>query len=190
MKKNPLLAVIGGALTLALIIGAVAIGYHNGIIRSENEAERAWGQVESAYQRRADLIPNLTAVVKESSDREQEILQGVTEARSDAGKGAEVGDTDSLNTNQSSLDRLLVTVEAYPEVTSTQAWRDFQSQLEGTENRINVARNDYNDAARNYNNKIETFPGSLFAGGRESLDYFKSDDGAENAPSVSDGLGG
>lgn len=189
-RKSVLVFGIGDALVLALLLGIAAIGLHNSIVRSENEVERAWGQVESSYQRRADLIPNLIAVVKEATDREEDILTGVTEARQQAQSGAETGDAEGLAENQSALDRLIVTVEAYPEVTSTQGWRDFQAQLEGTENRINVARNDYNDAARKYNDKIETFPGSLFAGGRDSLDYFKADEGADKAPSVSDGLDG
>lgn len=187
-KKSGLIFGIGGLLVLVLIVGIGAIGYHNSIVRAENEAERAWGQVESSYQRRADLIPNLTAVVKEATDREEDILTGVTKARQQATAGTETGDAEALSANQSSLDRLLVTVEAYPEVTSTQGWRDFQAQLEGTENRVTVARNDYNDAARKYNDKIETFPGSVFAGGRNSMDYFEADAGADKAPSVSDEL--
>ena len=155
--------VIGiGCLVALLFVGVVAgfwlTGLYNGLVGENENVNRAWAQVEGAYQRRADLIPNLVATVKGSAAFEQETLQNVIEARSRVGQvsGAAlqgvIDDPQRLAQFQaaqdglsSALSRLLVVVERYPELKSTQAFSDLMVQLEGTENRINVERNRYND---------------------------------------------
>lgn len=176
--------IIGGV--LIFVFGLMAIISYNSIISAENKADEAWGNVETSYQRRADLVPNLSKIVERSSEREGDILGDVTKARSDAKKSVPTGDTEALSSNQSGLNSILVNVEDYPDIKSTEGYKDFQTQMEGTENRIYVNRQDYNDAARKYNNKISTFPGSIFASlmGKEKINYFESDDSADEAPDV------
>ena len=183
-NKNRLGLIIGGA--ILLLFGLMAVVSYNGIISAENKADEAWGNVETSYQRRADLVPNLSNIVERSSEREGDILGNVTKARTDAKKSVPTGDTEALSSNQSGLNSILVNVEDYPELKSTAGYKDFQTQLEGTENRIYVNRQDYNDAAREYNNKISTFPGSIFASfmGKEKINYFEADEGADEAPDV------
>lgn len=183
-NKSHLGLIIGGVILLFIIIGAVAS--YNGIVSAENKADEAWGNVETSYQRRADLVPSLTKIVERSSEREGKILGDVTKARSEAKQSVPTGDTEGLSSNQSGLNSILVNVEDYPGITSTEGYKDFQTQMEGTENRIYVNRQDYNDAARKYNNKISTFPGNLFAGimGKDKINYFESDEGADKAPEV------
>lgn len=156
----------------------------------------AWGQVENVYQRRADLIPNLVETVKAYADHEEETFAAVTEARSRA-SSIQV-DPQNLNPSQvqafqsaqgalsQALGRLLVTVEAYPELRASENFQDLQAQLEGTENRIAVERRRFNQSARAYNQTVRRFPGVLWARlfGFEPVPYFEADDGAEAAPDV------
>lgn len=186
-----------------LIIGAIILGiyllfvgkYNNAVVKQEN-AETAWSQVESAYQRRSDLIPNLVNTVKGAADFERETLTDVIEARA---KATSVNvDADNLtqeNLQQfqqaqgevsSALSRLLVTVERYPELRATQNFQQLQSQLEGTENRINVERNRFNEQVREYNTYIRQFPNNVIVGmyGFDEMPLFEADPGAETAPDV------
>ncbi|MEC8458706.1 MAG: LemA family protein [Bacteroidota bacterium] len=195
MKKSivTLLTSIG---ILVVIVGWVVRSY-NGLITLDEETNGKWAQVESAYQRRADLIPNLVNTVKGYADFEKETLTGVIEARSKA-TGINV-DANNLNPeaianfqaaqNQlsSALSRLLVTVERYPDLKANQNFLGLQSQLEGTENRIKIERDRFNGSIKNYNSTIRKFPKTLIASrfGFEKKGYFEADKGTENVPDVS-----
>ena len=186
---------------IILIIIAVAAGLglmssYNGLVKAETEIDSVWANVESSYQRRADLIPNLVNTVKGQANFEQQTLTNVIEARSKATQTKidpsnlteEQLNEFQQNQNQvgSALSRLLVTVEQYPQLKANEGFMNLQAQLEGTENRINVARNKFNEAARIYNEKVRQFPTKLAAMifGFKAKPYFKSAAGAVNAPTV------
>ena len=186
---------------IILIIIAVAAGLglmssYNGLVKAETEIDSVWANVESSYQRRADLIPNLVNTVKGQANFEQQTLTNVIEARAKATQTKidpsnlteEQLNEFQQNQNQvgSALSRLLVTVEQYPQLKANEGFMNSQAQLEGTENRINVARNKFNEAARIYNEKVRQFPTKLAAMifGFKAKPYFKSAAGAENAPIV------
>ncbi|MBF1220854.1 LemA family protein [Haemophilus parainfluenzae] len=186
---------------IILIIIAIAAGLglmssYNGLVKAETEIDSVWANVESSYQRRADLIPNLVNTVKGQANFEQQTLTNVIEARAKATQTKidpsnlteEQLNEFQQNQNQvgSALSRLLVTVEQYPQLKANEGFMNLQAQLEGTENRINVARNKFNEAARIYNEKVRQFPTKLAAMifGFKAKPYFKSAAGAENAPTV------
>lgn len=186
---------------IILIIIAIAAGLglmssYNGLVKAETEIDSVWANVESSYQRRADLIPNLVNTVKGQANFEQQTLTNVIEARAKATQTKidpsnlteEQLNEFQQNQNQvgSALSRLLVTVEQYPQLKANEGFMNLQAQLEGTENRINVARNKFNEAARIYNEKVRQFPTKLAAMifGFKAKPYFKSAAGAENAPIV------
>ena len=186
---------------IILIIIAVAAGLglmssYNGLVKAETEIDSVWANVESSYQRRADLIPNLVNTVKGQANFEQQTLTNIIEARAKATQTKidpsnlteEQLNEFQQNQNQvgSALSRLLVTVEQYPQLKANEGFMNLQAQLEGTENRINVARNKFNEAARIYNEKVRQFPTKLAAMifGFKAKPYFKSAAGAENAPTV------
>lgn len=183
---------------LALLLPLLSACGVNTIPTLEEQVNGAWAQVQNQYQRRADLIPNLVETVKGFAQQEKDVLTEVTEAR------ARVGQTqlppDMLDNEEAfrrfeqnqaelsgALSRLLVVVEQYPELRSNQNFLALQSQLEGTENRIAVARRDYIAAVQRYNTEIRTFPGRLWAMvyGAEPKANFSADAGAEQAPKVS-----
>lgn len=184
------------ALIVVLIAGFTLMTSYNGLVKAEEEIDAVWAKVESAYQRRADLIPNLVNTVKGQANFEQNTLTGVIEARSKASQikidpnnvTPEQLEQFQQNQNQvgSALSRLLVTVEKYPELRAHEGFMNLQKQIEGTENRIKVARDQFNDAARVYNQKVRQFPTKLTALilGFKEKPYFKSALGAENAPVV------
>lgn len=190
--------IVGGAIVAVLVLVLLwGVGSYNGLVGARESVASQWAQVESAYQRRADLIPNLVATVKGSAQFEQDTLTRVVEARSRVGQVSAGPDT--LNNPQrfaefqeaqdqlsSALSRLLVVVERYPDLKSTQAFQDLMVQLEGTENRINVERNRFNEIARDYNTRIQRFPGALIAStfGFQPRPYFQSQAGTETAPKV------
>lgn len=190
MKKWLIPLIIIGAL---VIYGATT---YNSIIPKRNAAEKQWANVESAYQRRADLIPNLVQTVQGAADFEKETLEGVINARAKATQTTI--DPSNITPEQmaefqqaqqglsGALSRLLVAVERYPELKANANFRELQSQLEGTENRINVERNRFNEVATVYKNYIETFPRNLFASvfGFDVMPLFKSDQGSEQVPDV------
>ncbi len=179
---------------LTAAAGLSGCGY-NRLVALQEQVDGAWGQVENAYQRRADLVPNLVATVKGAAQFEQETLTQVTEARAKVGQmsfeNAPTGEQlqqfqaaqDELS---SALSRLLVVVEQYPELTATQAFRDLQAQLEGTENRIAVERMRFNEAAQGYNTYRRQFPTVITAKifGFDEKTYFASAEGADQAPRV------
>ena len=182
-------------LLLVLVVGLTVGGIYNNLVGLQEGVDAAWGQVENVYQRRADLIPNLVATVKGAAEFEQETLQNVVEARAKVGQmnieGAPTpAQMEAFQANQdalsSALSRLLVVVERYPDLKAVQAFRDLQVQLEGTENRIAVERNRYNEAARGYNTARRRFPAVVFAGllGFTDKGYFESKPGADEPPKV------
>lgn len=180
------------AVVVALLLG---VGGYNRLVGLEEATAEAWSQVENTYQRRADLIPNLVATVKGAADFEQTTLTRVVEARAKVGQVNLAGPPDAAQLEQfqqaqgeltSALSRLLVVVERYPELRATQAFRDLQVQLEGTENRIAVERKRYNEVARSYNTARRRFPLNLMANamGFAVRPYFESVEGADQPPQV------
>lgn len=172
------------------------VSKYNGLVQSDQVVKTKWANVEATYQRRADLIPNLVQVVKGYATHERETLEAVTKARSqatstniDASQLDEAGlkafqqRQDALS---SALSRLLVVVEKYPELKANEQFRDLQAQLEGTENRINVARQDYNEATSSYNTQRAQFPTVIVAGitGFRERPFFQAQAGSEVAPSI------
>ena len=186
MSRNALW-VLGAV--VVLLLGWGLTGY-NGMVRAREAVRREWAQVETQYQRRVDLVPNLVATVQGASQFEQATLQAVTEARTrwlNARRAARDEQIAAAGAFDSALARLLVTVESYPQLRSVEAFRDLQAQLEGTENRVAVARRDYNEAVRAYNVRIQTFPRSLVARvfGFASESFFEAAEGSDKAPRVS-----
>lgn len=192
MKR--LMTIFSALLLLALLSGC---GY-NTMQANEEAVIAAWGNVESSYQRRADLIPNLVEVVKGYAKHEADTLQAVTEARAKVGSMQVTKDVlnnpESLNKFQQAqgelsgaLSRLMVVVEKYPDLKANQNFMDLQKQLEGTENRINVARERYNQSVQVFNTSIRTFPNSLTNSlllHLQRKEAFKAEEGAKVAPKV------
>ena len=194
MKKTWIvLAVV--AVLLLLAYSSVKSSYNNMVTMQEGVTAQ-WSQVENVYQRRSDLIPNLVNTVKGYADFEKETLTQVIEARAKATAvniNPDKLDAQSLQNFQnaqsglsSALSKLMVVVEKYPELKANQGFLDLQAQLEGTENRITVERQKFNQTAQTYNTFIRTFPKNIFAGmfGFEKKAYFEAEKGAEKAPQV------
>jgi LemA protein len=185
--------IIGGALLLLLL---VVVGSYNGLVSQRENVRKTFANVQTQYQRRSDLIPNLVNTVKGAANFEQETLTEVTNARANATKisiDPSKATPEQLAQYQQSqgelsqaLGRLLAVTENYPELRATEAFRDLQVQLEGTENRIAVARKDYNDVSGTYNTRIQRFPTNITAGlfNFDQFPYFQAEQGAQNAPTV------
>lgn len=194
MKRSTiiLLAVVG----LIVILFFSLKGMYNGFVTKDEGVKKAWANVESSYQRRLDLIPNLQSIVEGAADFERGTLTDVIEARSKATQTTISADNltpENIQKFQAAqsqlsgaLSRLLVTVERYPQLQATQAFRDFQVQLEGTENRINRARDIFNEAVQAYNISIRKFPANIIAGmtGFHPKQGFAADAGASSAPKI------
>ena len=191
--KNITLIVI---LALVVILAWSGCNGYNGLIKQDESVSNAWNKVQSDYQRRADLIPNLVNTVKGEANFEQGTLTKVIEARASATQmkvDAKDLTPEKLQQFQASqgqlsqaLGRLLVVSEQYPNLRANDAFRGLQAQLEGTENRIKVSRNDFNDAVQTYNVKVRSFPMNLFSGmfGFKAKEGFKAEAGSEKAPEV------
>lgn len=191
MKKSTL-----GIIAVVAIVVIWAISGYNGLVTMDESVSTAWSNVETQYQRRADLIPNLVSTVKGYAAHEQETLQGVIEARSKA-TSIKV-DADNLTPEKlaeyqkaqgdvtSALGKLLAITENYPDLKANQNFLELQAQLEGTENRINVARIEFNKTAKELNTAIRRFPKNLLASifGIDKRAYFEAAEGAEQAPKV------
>lgn len=186
---------IGIIVAVVVLIGAVLVGTYNGLVSDREKVTKAFSDVKVQYQRRADLVDNLVSTVKGSADFEQSTLTQVTEARANVGKvNIDANSSqeqvqayvEAQNQMTGSLSRLIAVAENYPTLRTTDAFRDLMSQLEGTENRIAVARSDYNEVARPYNTRIQTFPTNVIAGmfGFSKQAYFESQAGTETAPKV------
>ncbi len=190
-------------LIILIVIGVIVIGAflwvknsYNSFVKLDEGVNVAWSQVENVYQRRADLIPNLVATVKGYASHEQETLEGVISARSKATQitvNPEDLTTESLEKYQkaqgelgAALGKLLAITENYPDLKANQNFLELQSQLEGTENRITVERQKFNQAASNYNTTIRQFPKNMLAGmfGFEKKAYFEAQEGSDVAPKV------
>ena len=194
MKKNILITVIVIAV-LGMIAGWL-IGRYNAMVTMEENVENAWGQVENQYQRRMDLIPNLVSTVKGYAKHEQETYTNVMEARA---KATQVTIDPSNATPEQlaayqnaqgelsqALGRLLAVAESYPELKANENFKQLMDQLEGTENRITFARNEFNNQAQEFNTYIRKFPANIVASifGFQYKPYFKAEEGAEKAPKV------
>lgn len=191
--RRPLVMLLIGLLSLAL----AGCGYNN-VPTLEEKAKAAWGEVQNQYQRRADLIPNLVETVKGYAQQEREVLTQVIEARAKATQVKVDASTitdpakfkeyqDAQNQLSGALGRLMVTVERYPDLKSNQNFLALQSQLEGTENRVTVARRDYIQAVQAFNTEIRTFPGVIWARlfwGAKPMESFSATAGAERPPAV------
>ena len=192
-KKTIIWIAVLGVLAIAIIWG---VGRYNAIITAEENVNTAWSQVENQYQRRADLIPNLVETVKGYAAHESETLEGVIAARAKATQV--VVDPTNASAEQiaafqaaqgelsQALGRLLAISENYPDLKANQNFGALQSQLEGTENRITVARNNFNEVARQFNTMIRRFPTNIIANmmSMEKRAYFEATEGAEVAPKV------
>lgn len=192
MKKG-LLIIVGAVI---LFLSFSGCGYNSMVSKEENVSGK-WAQVQNAYQRRADLIPNLVNTVKGAANFERETLTEVINARAKA-TSVNIASPDSLTPQRiqqfqqaqdalsSSLSRLLVTVERYPDLKANQNFLELQAQLEGTENRISVERKNFNDAVQDYNTHIRRFPNNLTAGmfGFDRKGFFEAQAGADKAPTV------
>lgn len=192
---------IGAAVVAAIVLGLWAMGQYNGLVGSEQAVVAQWAQVENTYQRRADLIPNLVATVRGAADFEQETLRQVVEARGKVGQVSAEAGAEILNDPakfqqfqqaqdqlSSALSRLLVVVERYPDIKATQNFTDLQHQLEGTENRITVERQRFNEVAQGYNTKVKRVPTAWFVKllgwPFQEKPYFTAQAGAATAPQV------
>ncbi len=177
-----------GLVAVIVVLGFAFAGVYNGIV-SKNEAIKAkWSQVENQLQRRFDLIPNLVNTVKGYAAHEKTVFEDVTNARSQWGKASTVDEkVKAASATDSALSRLLMVVENYPQLKADQTFLQLMDELSGTENRIAVERMRYNEAVRDFNVTVRTFPGNIVAGMfgyRPATEYFKAMEGALKAPEV------
>lgn len=190
-SKNLVLIII---LAVVLVFGGCACSKYNGLVKSDTKVDEAWSNVETNYQRRTDLYSSVVKTVEASANFEKSTLQAVIEARAKA-TSVQVNVDDSTSMEafrqaqgqlQSSMSRLIASFEAYPQLKTTEAFMKFQDQIEGTENRINIARRDFNSAVTTYNLAVRTFPNNLFAGmfGFEKRGFYKADPGTEKNPDI------
>ncbi|MEO8771871.1 MAG: LemA family protein [Ferruginibacter sp.] len=188
-KKSYSGYIIGGIIAILVIFLIVS---YNGLVKKQENVKLQWNEVQNTYQRRLDLIPNLLNVVKGGANYEQTTLQKVIEARSKAGSINVSGElsadiynqqTAAQNELAGSANRLMISVEKYPDIVGTRAFSNLQSQLEGTERRIKVARKDFNEAIATYNSSVRGFPTKIVAGlfGFAPKEGFQSDNGTDKA---------
>ncbi|MCO6496876.1 MAG: LemA family protein [Chitinophagaceae bacterium] len=191
MKKNTPLWIILG---LAVILGFWGCGVYNGLVTADQEVKTKWSNVETNYQRRTDLYNSVIKTIEASANFEKSTLTEVIEARAKATQvTVNTDDPASMQEFQNAqagfsgaFGRLLAVLENYPDLKTTAAFQDFQAQIEGTENRINVARQDYNDAVKKYNLSVKTFPRNILAGyfGFHEKAFYEADKGSEKAPDI------
>lgn len=188
---NKTLIIVLGAL---LLLGFFGCNTYNGLVTSDQEVKKVWSNVETNYQRRTDLYSSVIKTIEGSANFEKSTLKEVLEARAKATSiTVDINDPASLEAYQKaqaslqgSFSRLMAVAENYPDLKTTTAFRDFQTQIEGTENRINVARQDYNKAIEGFNLKVKTFPRNILAGlfGFKEKSFYKADAGTEKAPEI------
>lgn len=186
-KTATVLIVLG--VVVVLLLGGVAwyIGQRNALIALDESVNGAWSEVDNQLQRRSDLIPNLVSTVRGIASQEQQVFSDIADARARLAGAQTVSETaQSYGQLESALSRLLVVVEAYPELRSNENFLRLQDELAGTENRIAVARQRYNNSVQSYNSRIRMFPASLLAGGLglRAREYFEVDEGARAVPEV------
>ena len=191
MTRNLTLIVI---LAVVLLLGGCGCNSYNGLVGADQSVKNASGNVEAQYQRRTDLYSSVIKTIEGSANFEKSTLKEVIEARAKATSvNIDINDPESLakyqaaqGQLQSAFGRLMAVAEAYPDIKTTKSFQDFQTQIEGTENRINVSRQDFNSTVNTYNLKVKTFPNNIFAGFFHFSEkpYFKADPGSEKAPDV------
>jgi LemA protein len=189
-RNLTLLIVLG----LVLILGVWGCSGYNSLVKGDQNVKKTWGNVETNYQRRTDLYSSVIKTVEASANFEKSLLKDVVEARAKLGSTTvNVDDQASLDRYQqaqgqmkSAFSNLMGYVENYPDIKTTKAFQDFQTQIEGTENRINVARQDYNASVESYNLQVKRFPKNLIAGiaGFKEKAFYKSEPGSDKAPDV------
>lgn len=189
-------AVILGLVIFGLIVAFSGCNSYNGFVNKDTAVEQAWGNVQSAYQRRADLVPNLVETVKGAANFEQSTLAGIAEARAKATSiqvdptnltPEKLAEFQQAQTGLSqAIGRLLMVTENYPDLKATAAFQELQSQLEGTENRIKVERDKFNQTVADYNAAVRRFPANFWAGifGFDKKGMFEAEQSAQNAPKV------
>ncbi len=190
MKRSGILIL----LAIVVLLGFWGCNGYNGLVSSDQDVKKVWSNVETNYQRRTDLYSSIIKTIEGSANFEKSTLREVLEARSKATSiQVDINDPASLEAYQKaqanlqgSFSKLLAVVENYPDLKTTQAFRDFQTQIEGTENRINVARQDYNKSIEGYNLKVKRFPKSILAGifGFKEKPFYKADAGSEKVPDI------
>ena len=182
-KTNPIWIVLG----IVLVIAIAYISMSNQLVALKASVDEGQARLQACYQERADLIPNLVATVQGSAAHETNIINSITESRKSLQSAIDAGDVSKMEQLNSELTRSInVLVEAYPEVTATQNFISLQDQLEGQENRIRVARNEYSEKVANYNRKIQSFPLSIVASSKGYLpiSYYQANEGSENSPKI------
>lgn len=189
-KTITLIVVLG----VILLLGGCGCGKYNGLVQGDQAVKNAQGNIEAQYQRRTDLYNSVIKTIEGSANFEKSTLREVMEARSKATSiTVDIDDPQSLEKYQQAqaqlqgaFSRLMAVAEAYPDLKTTKSFQDFQAQQEGTENRINTARVDYNNTVNSYNLSVKTFPGNLFAGmfGFKEKPFYKADPGSDKAPDI------
>lgn len=192
MKTGTLVLIV--ILAVLLVLGGCACTQYNGLVKADNNVQNAWSNVETNYQRRTDLYSSVVKTVEASANFEKSTLKEVVEARAKATQvQVNLNDPNSLEQFrqaqaqlQGSMSRLIASFEAYPNLKTTDAFQKFQDQIEGTENRINIARRDFNTTVNTYNLKVRSFPNNIFAGmfGFQQKPFYKADPGAEKNPDI------
>ena len=191
MNKNTLLlgcgALVLAAVAAIVVVGGWAVSVNNNLVASQEQMKASWAQVETVLQRRYDLIPNLVATVKGYAEHEKELFENVARLRSQWSAAQTLPEkTQAANQMEGALARLLVVAEAYPELKANQNFRDLQFELSGTENRIAVERQRYNEAVQHFNTMVRKLPTSLIAGmlGFQPSETFNATPAAHEAPKV------
>lgn len=183
-SKRSAIVVVGGVIVLALLL---IVSKYNQLVKGEENIEASWAQVDNQLQRRFDLIPNLLESTKGYMAHEEQLFTDIANARTEYGGASTVQEqAESSNELTSALNRLLVVVENYPDLKANEQFTQLMDELAGTENRLAVARQDYNQEVRSFNNNVRTFPGNVIAGGLgfEKQVYFEAIEGVETTPTV------
>lgn len=185
MKKSTIAIIVVVVILVAIIAGLVSS--YNGVVSLSEEVDNKFATIDTMLQRRADLIPNLVNTVKGYTNQEQAVIDSVTDARAKLAGANSVGEKANADQELSTaLSNLLVVVENYPDLKSSQNFINLSDELAGTENRIATARKDYNDAVKEYNTKIKRFPTNIVSGmfGYGEKEYFQASEGSEEVPTV------
>jgi len=190
-SRNTTLIII---LAVVVLLGGFACTKYNGLVTADVDVQKVWSNVETNYQRRTDLYSSVIKTIEGSANFEKSTLREVMAARASATQvKVDINDPATLakyqaaqGQLQSAFGRLMAVAEAYPDLKTTKSFQDFQAQIEGTENRINVARQDFNKSVEGFNLKVRTFPNNIFAGmfGFKAKEFYKADAGSEKAPEI------
>ena len=186
MKKTGKIVLLG-IIVGVIVIGGLCVSQYNSMVGIREDVENQQANIDTMLQRRVDLIPNMVNTVKGYAEQEEEVITAVSDARAKLSGAQGMEEKAAADGELSSaLSRLLVVVENYPDLKSSEQFQSLSDELAGTENRIAVARKDYNDAVKTYNQRIRRFPSNLFAGifGFEKAEYFQAAEGAESVPEV------